>query len=388
MSDFEINNDITPLGQNIFDNYKNTIIDLIRRENKNQFSKIEDFGYSLINMELAKDGMLLKHVIHPTEGMMITAVSQNGLALQFIPYDKQTINIVDAALKENPLCYKYAPSITNRISVLERLASMTLDEVFEYGDYECGTPDEELEHPILYMKNIISDETKLILLYRTFLINNDYNIKYISKSISGKSFEKDMYKFALTSYTFGRDLLKDIPMDIQKEIIDDCLKIQPLNMLSFDPSFWTNERVEAYIKASCEIGDIRLSRYIYDCDDKACSFTNNEILKLILNNDSTGYSCIIINPYISHPDFDTFKELLDTRWKYKLLSRHELYNINTKTLANYIFNTWDVNDIFEHLEAYDVNKFINNLSGLKRLKFKHKYSKYKKHSKERSDENE
>ena len=371
MSNFEINND----NKNLY-------------SISNSCDKLTDNVYSLINMDLAKDGMLLKHVINPTEGMMITAVSQNGLALQFIPHDRQTVNIVDAAFKENPLCYKYAPSIVGRIQLLERLAGMTLDEVFEYGDYECGTPDEEIEHPILYMKNIVVDTSKLILLYRTFLINNDYNIKYISKSISGKSFEKDMYKFALTSYTFGRDRLKDIPMDIQKEIIDDCLKIQPLNMLSFDPSFWTNERVEEFIKASCEIGDFRLCRYIYDCDDKACSFTNNEILKLILNNDSTGYSCIIIDSYFSHPDFDTFKELLDTRWKYRLLSRHVIYNINTKTLANYIFDTWDVNDIFDNLESYDVNKFINNLSGLKRLKFKHKYTKYKKHSKERSDSNE
>jgi hypothetical protein len=67
-----------------------------------------DFKYEHEAIEyVQQNGLNLKNVENKTEKICLTAVIQNGLALQYVPSQFKTISVIWSAILENFFAIKY-----------------------------------------------------------------------------------------------------------------------------------------------------------------------------------------------------------------------------------------------------------------------------------------
>lgn len=130
--------------------------ELLRRD-PSYIRSVENPSHELKLEVLSKNGMLLEHFAsEATPEEVLTAVSQNGYAVQFVPSDKRTIDVMVAAARKSPKTVSMMPEATEEVV---RAAVDVNPMVFPLIAPESMTPELQVyavqRHPSLI--NMIPD---------------------------------------------------------------------------------------------------------------------------------------------------------------------------------------------------------------------------------------
>lgn len=318
---------------------------------------------TITSMLLDVDGTLIRHIDNPSEEMMLAAVKQNGMAIQHILPMKQTEEIKWSAIKSNPYCigFVYKPSLTMWEEVVK----------FEYDE-----DDENIEkHPVHLIKDSnIKETVARISLYTSFIDSNPYDFSYIIKDISSekdKNIEVLTWRYFLMNYDYT-SCINLCPDKVMDQIVDDLIDKQPIVLKRLHIKYWTLERVEKLLKKHpSEV------RYVPG------SVFQNEIgslYKLALDNAKDGIDLIGIALAFQENSFkeEIFPDILESENIFRLINKglFNFYYEFDKYKAKYIINKFGFDKLCKEVLPERVEKIINVLPLLTRLKYKFKLWKY------------
>ena len=67
------------------------------------------YNKKYIEKFVSKDGLLLKYIKKPTKDIILMAIQQNGMSLQFVPIEFKTKDIILMAVQQNGMSLQFAP---------------------------------------------------------------------------------------------------------------------------------------------------------------------------------------------------------------------------------------------------------------------------------------
>ena len=311
---------------------------------------------TITKMLLDVDGNLIRHIDNPSEEMMLAAVKQNGMAIQYIPSTKQTEEIKMAAIKNNPCCieFVYEPTLTMWEEAVK----------FEYDE-----DDENIEkHPVHLIKDSNIKETVVrISLYTSFIDSNPYAFSYIIRDISS---EKDKNIEALTwrHFLMHHDYTSCIicPDHVMDQIVDDLINKNPCVLNRLHIKYWTLDRAKKLLKE--HPSDIRNVPHSIFPDEIG------ELYRFASDNVKDGYDIIGIVLSFQENNFkeEIFPDILESNNIFRLINKglFNFYNEFDKDKATYIINKFGFDKLCKEVVSEHVERIIRVLPPLTRLKYK------------------
>ena len=318
---------------------------------------------TITKMLLDVDGTLIRHIDNPSEEMMLAAVKQNGMAIQYILPMKQTEEIKWTAIKNNPYCleFVYEPSLTMWEEAVK----------FEYDD-----DDENIEkHPVHLIKNSNIKETVVrISLYTSFIDSNPYAFPHIIKDISSEK-DKNIEVLTWRHFLMHHDYTNCInlcPENVMDQIVDDLINKNPCVLKRLHIKYWTLERAKKLLKESPS--DIRNVPHSIFPDEIG------ELYRFASDNVKDGIDIIGIVLAFQSDNFKEkiFPDILESKNIFFIINKglFSFYNEFDKDKAMYIINKFGFDTLCKEVVSERVEGIINVLPPLKYLKYKFKLWKY------------
>lgn len=325
-------------------------------------SKIQDTQENITKMLLVTNGMLLKYVPTPTDEMINIAVKNNGLAIQFVDVVKQTPELQQIAIEQNPRSLQFIINPTTHIELSAASASI---------EYDVNDP-----HPIKFIKN------KSYKVYETFLRNNDYDIEYIKDDISDLDFERvvNLWYFAITGdydiygELYSEETIKACPYNIQSKIIRIVLDNCSIGLLRyFDKSFWhCSDIIQYIIYKPFDISII----------DEYPVITPVSWMQHIINEltpEKTYLIKTLFYYFFTHHSINTIVDAMTVlSSNYPFLILNEIYEFQgVPGISEYIFENFNLEDIKTNLNPDMLKIYLDKLPFFTRMKYKIKLYKIK-----------
>ena len=316
----------------------------------------------ITNMLLDVDGTLIRDIDNPSEEMMLDAVKQNGMAIQYILPMKQTEEIKWAAIKNNPYCFEfvYDPTLTMWEEAVK----------FEYDE-----DDENIEkHPVHLIKDSNIKETVVrISLYTSFIDSNPHAFSCIIKDISSEK-DKNVEVLTWRHFLMHHDYTSCVlcPENVMDQIVDDLINENPCVLKRLHIKYWTLERTKKLLKASpSDIRDVPHSIFPDEI---------GELYRFASDNVKDGIDIIAIVLAFQSDNFKEkiFPDILESENIFRLINKglFNSYDEFDKDKATYIINKFGFDRLCKEVVSERVEKIINLLPPLTRLKYKYVLKKY------------
>lgn len=315
-------------------------------------NELENKCNLLTKMVLELDGTKLQYIENPSDEYIMIAVKQNGMAIQYVPADRQTWVIKAAAIESDPHSLKY---IHKPKYELYRMAVIT--------------PYDGKDHPIHLLR-----DSGYVHPYIVFIDNNPAHFEDIIPDIEGLSVEHLIWKYVIINYK-DYDYSWRCPLDIQKKIINDVMRCDPECLTRFDESLWTKEWIISYIKANPEG-----VKYIYGYGKTDDIMSTGELYKIALDNCADNNDAYwIINSYPEDTTFDDLVLLLESKCRFYVIRNGELFslfnNISSRDISEYIIHRFTLEDLVDNVPFFRLEYVFDRLSLFKRIKYKRKLKK-------------
>ena len=191
-------------------------------------NKILETQKSISFMLVTINGMLLRHIQDPPDEYIIAALKQNGLALQFVPASRQTLQMKWIALTNDPCSIHHVHKPTLEMwSYAVRFDSDSIKYIRQHPDF-----------------NTLS-EWEVCVIYKTFIQNYPEKMTDICNEIKGLPCEKDLW---FTMISIDNHYMSMCPKVFAEEILNKMMEGHS-QVLEYAPkSLWTEERIKTYVK--------------------------------------------------------------------------------------------------------------------------------------------
>lgn len=204
-------------------------------------TKMHEQDVDVVKMILSINGSSLEYLTDPSEEQMLIAVKNCGEAIKFIPAEKQTEEIKKAAFESDPFCFRY-------------IDNPSIDMWTKAVATEMSVDDDTCElHPVHCLKDYKDKEGfPIVKLYREYIDHNLYESDFREiiddlKSLT-KIQQRDVWVERLTTMPYMSDIVRDCPIDILKNIIDEILDTYPAYIESCPAEVLTERHVKKYLE--------------------------------------------------------------------------------------------------------------------------------------------
>lgn len=340
-------------------------------ELKKSLKDINKQQIMIAKMILNIDGSLIRMIENPTDDMLLTAVKQNGMVIQHIIPLKQTYEIKNAALKNNPFCFGFIhePTFGMGLNVIE---TPYPDE--EDDDYN---PDLEKLHPVHFVKKMEITDHQRLTLYKHFIDANPNFTDEIVEDISNDPNECEIWKYAMTHHTnidYGKSP-KLPPSHVMEKILDEVM-VENVRALEAAPcEMWTFERLSKYVETKPSLIHTALS--MFDKSTQTTTHVPGELIKIAFENSGEpGFkNCIAMMCENWNRDvflsFETFKIIMEAENAISILGKLGCGWIrNTEEKVLYIFNRFKLEDIVDNVDSYVIDQMLSRLKMIDKIKYK------------------
>lgn len=331
---------------------------------------------TITSMLLDVDGTLIRHIDNPSEEMMLAAVKQNGMAIQYILPMKQTEEIKWAAIKNNPYCFEF---------VYEPTIPMWLDAI------QTEIPeDEELveKHPVKVLKRIEMLPYQKKLLYSTFLDQHPSDISVIADDICEMD-EADAVEVFQFLFKRHGDVVDadECPRNIIGKIIDDVMEDNPRFLVYSPVEYWTMERMVKLLEYNvCYLDNVY--RVVKGWNDVSIMTSLIRQTLDICKNESDMRYIIIFARYIIPYSVDNLATILESKNAINILDTLFIqWNID-RDGVEYILDKFPIEEISDNIRQMTFHDMTAKLSLFKRIKYRRMVNKHiKETDKKESDIN-
>lgn len=335
------------------------------KELSNFMVDIKKQQFELIHMLLNIDGTTIRYIKEPTEEMMLQAVKQNGMAIQYILPMKQTEEIKWAAIDNNPFCFEfvYEPTMPMWLKALQV-------EIPE---------DEELveKHPVKVLKRIEMTPYQKKLLYTTFLDEYPSDISAIADDICEMD-ELDaveIFEFLFKRHGDVVDADK-CPRNIIGEIIDNVMEDNPRFLRCCPIEYWTTERMIKLLEYHvCYLDDV--CHVVMGWDDISAPIFIKHALDICKNESDMRYIIIFARNMIPY-SVDYLATILESKNAINILDTLFIQWYIDRDGVEYILNKFPIEEIFDNTRYATFYDMTSKLSLFKRIKYRWMANKHRK----------
>lgn len=204
--------------------------------------KMHEQDVDVVKMILSMNGSALEYLSDPSEEQMLIAVKNCGEAIKFIPAEKQTEEIKKAALESDPFCFRYIdnPSIDMWTKAVATGMPFDDDDMCEF-------------HPVHCLKDYKDKKGfPIVKLYKEYMDHNVYESDFREIILDLKSLtpiqQRDVWVERLTTMPYISDIVRDCPINILKNIINEILDIYPAYIESCPAEVLTEKHVKKYLE--------------------------------------------------------------------------------------------------------------------------------------------
>ena len=335
------------------------------KELSNLMVDIKKQQFELIHMLLNVDGTTIQYIKEPTEEMMLQAVKQNGMAIQYILPKKQTEEIKWAAIKNNPFCFEfvYEPTMPMWLKALQ--AEMPEDEELAK------------KHPVKVIKRIEMSPYQKKLLYTTFLDEYPSDISAIADDICEMD-EADVVEIFQFLFKRHGDVVDadKCPRNIIGEIIDNVMEDNPRFLRCCPIEYWTEERMIKLLEYHvCYLDDV--CHVVMGWDDISIPIFIKHALDICKNESDMRY-IIIFARNMKPNSVDYLATILESKNAINILDTLFIQWYIDRDGVEYILNKFPIEEIFDNTRYATFYDMTSKLSLFKRIKYRWMANKHRK----------
>ena len=335
------------------------------KELSNLMVDIKKQQFELIHMLLNVDGTTIQYIKEPTEEMMLQAVKQNGMAIQYILPMKQTEEIKWAAIKNNPFCFEfvYEPTMPMWLKALQ--AEMPEDEELAK------------KHPVKVIKRIEMSPYQKKLLYTTFLDEYPSDISAIADDICEMD-EADVVEIFQFLFKRHGDVVDadKCPRNIIGEIIDNVMEDNPRFLRCCPIEYWTEERMIKLLEYHvCYLDDV--CHVVMGWDDISIPIFIKHALDICKNESDMRY-IIIFARNMKPNSVDYLATILESKNAINILDTLFIQWYIDRDGVEYILNKFPIEEIFDNTRYATFYDMTSKLSLFKRIKYRWMANKHRK----------
>lgn len=335
------------------------------KELSNFMVDIKKQQFELIHMLLNIDGTTIRYIKEPTEEMLLQAVKQNGMAIQYILPMKQTEEIKMAAIENNPFCFEfvYEPTMPMWLKALQV-------EIPE---------DEELakKHPVKVLKRIEMSPYQKKLLYTTFLDQYPSDISAIADDICemDEADAIEIFQFLFKRHGDVVDADK-CPRNIIGEIIDNVMEDNPRFLRCCPIEYWTKERMIKLLEYHvCYLDDV--CHVVMGWDDINTPIFVKHALDICKNESDMRYIIIFARNMIPY-SVDYLATILESKNAINILDTLFIHWNIDRDGVEYILNKFPIEEIFDNTRYATFYDMTSKLPLFKRIKYRWMANKHRK----------
>ena len=341
-----------------------SLIDHVK-ELSNFMVDIKKQQFELIHMLLNVDGTTIQYIKEPTEEMILQAVKQNGMAIQYILPMKQTEEIKWAAIKNNPFCFEfvYEPTMPMWLKALQ--AEMPEDEELAK------------KHPVKVIKRIEMSPYQKKLLYTTFLDQYPSDVSAIADDICEMD-EADVVEIFQFLFKRHGDVVDadKCPRNIIGEIIDNVMEDNPRFLRCCPIEYWTEERMIKLLEYHvCYLDDV--CHVVMGWDDISTPIFIKHALDICKNESDMRY-IIIFARNMKPNSVDYLATILESKNAINILDTLFIHWNIDRNGVEYILDKFPIEEIFDNTRYATFYDMTSKLSLFKRIKYRRMANKYRK----------
>lgn len=340
------------------------------KELSNFMVDIKKQQFELVRMLLDIDGRTIQYIKEPTEEMMLQAVKQNGMAIQYILPAKQTEEIKWAAIDNNPFCFEfvYEPTMPMWLKALQ----VEMPE------------DEELveKHPVKVLKRIEMSPYQKKLLYTAFLDEYPSDISAIADDICEMD-ELDVVEIFEFLFKRHGDIVDadKCPRNIIGEIIDNVMEDNPRFLRCCPIEYWTTERMIKLLEYHvCYLDDV--CHVVMGWDDISAPIFIKHALDICKNESDMRYIIIFARNMIPY-SVDYLATILESKNAINILDTLFIHWYIDRDGVEYILNKFPIEEIFDNVRYATFYDMTSKLSLFKRIKYRRMANKHRKETDKR-----
>ena len=335
------------------------------KELSNLMVDIKKQQFELIHMLLNVDGTTIQYIKEPTEEMILQAVKQNGMAIQYILPMKQTEEIKWAAIKNNPFCFEfvYEPTMPMWLKALQ--AEMPEDEELAK------------KHPVKVIKRIEMSPYQKKLLYTTFLDQYPSDVSAIADDICEMD-EADVVEIFQFLFKRHGDVVDadKCPRNIIGEIIDNVMEDNPRFLRCCPIEYWTEERMIKLLEYHvCYLDDV--CHVVMGWDDISTPIFIKHALDICKNESDMRY-IIIFARNMKPNSVDYLATILESKNAINILDTLFIHWNIDRNGVEYILDKFPIEEIFDNTRYATFYDMTSKLSLFKRIKYRRMANKYRK----------
>ena len=351
-----------------------SLIDHVK-ELSNFMVDIRKQQFELIHMLLNIDGTTIQYIKEPTEEMMLQAVKQNGMAIQYILPMKQTEEIKMAAIENNPFCFEfvYEPTMPMWLKALQ--AEMPEDEELAK------------KHPVKVIKRIEMSPYQKKLLYTTFLDQYPSDVSAIADDICEMD-ETDVVEIFQFLFKRHGDVVDadKCPRNIIGEIIDNVMEDNPRFLRCCPIEYWTAERMIKLLEYHvCYLDDV--CHVVMGWDDISTPIFIKHALDICKNESDMRYIIIFARNMIPY-SVDYLATILESKNAINILDTLFVHWNIDRNGVEYILDKFPIEEIFDNVRYATFYDMTSKLSLFKRIKYRWMTNKHRKETDKRDRESD
>ena len=325
---------------------------------------IKKHQVELIYMLLNIDGSAIRFIKNPSEEMMLQAVKQNGMAIKYIPPEKQTEEIKMNAIESNSLCFEFVHEPTIQMWVKGILTELP--------------EDEELmkKHPVKILKRIEMPLYQKKLLYETFLDKYPCDVRLISHDICEMDELDAAEVFMLLFKRHGDAIYADeCPRNIIGKIIDGVMEDDPYFLRECPTEYWTIPRMKKILKHTVACID-PIFEIVKTKNMDTQTFVRYAFDVCKCESDIRFVASYFKNE-INTCDMNILTAILESKNSIKYIETILHYWNIDRNGIEYILNRFPIGAIFDNVKYITFkNNIIPKLPLFKRIRYEHMMDTY------------
>ena len=333
------------------------------KELSNFMVDIKKQQFELIHMLLNIDGTTIQYIKEPTEEMLLQAVKQNGMAIQYILPAKQTEEIKMAAIENNPFCFEfvYEPTMPMWLKALQ--AEMPEDEELAK------------KHPVKVLKRIEMSPYQKKLLYTTFLDKYPSDISAIADDICemDEADAIEIFKFLFKRHGDVVDA-DECPRHIIGKIIDDVMEDNPRFLRYCPVEYWTMERMVKLLEYHvCYLDDVY--HVVKGWNDISIPTLIRQTIDICKNESDMRYIIIFARNIIPY-SVDNIATILESKNAINILDTLITHWNIDRDGVEYILDKFPIEEIFDNMRYAIFYDMTSKLPLFKRIKYRRMANKH------------